>query len=150
MVILGGTSGIGLAVARGAIDEGATVCIASKQLERLEKARADLAPADSVHLTTRTIDVASETAVKGFFEGIGPFDHLVFTAGDNLPLGPLVGQGSHRRSHTLRDSLLGRPCRSQTWSAIDSQRRLNRSDEWLLVDATTGGVDAASQHPERD
>jgi NAD(P)-dependent dehydrogenase (short-subunit alcohol dehydrogenase family) len=89
IVILGGTSGIGLAVARGAIDEGATVCIASKQLERLEQARADLAPADSAHLTTQTIDVASEAAVKGFFEGVGSFDHLVFTAGDDLPLGPL-------------------------------------------------------------
>jgi NAD(P)-dependent dehydrogenase (short-subunit alcohol dehydrogenase family) len=83
IVILGGTSGIGLEVARGAIDEGATVCIVSKQLARLEKARADLARADSVHLTTQTIDVASEAAVKAF-------DHLVFTAGDDLPLGPLV------------------------------------------------------------
>lgn len=90
IVILGGTSGIGLAVAREAIDEGATVCIASKRLERVEKARAELAPTDAVHLTTQTIDVASEAAVKGFFEGIGAFDHLVFTAGDDLPIGSLV------------------------------------------------------------
>jgi NAD(P)-dependent dehydrogenase (short-subunit alcohol dehydrogenase family) len=90
IVILGGTSGIGLAVAREAIDEGAMVCIASKQLERVEKAREDLEQTDSVHLTTRTIDVASEADLKGFFEGIGSFDHLVFTAGDDLPIGPLV------------------------------------------------------------
>jgi NAD(P)-dependent dehydrogenase (short-subunit alcohol dehydrogenase family) len=90
IVILGGTSGIGLAVAGGAIDEGATVCIASKQIERVERARADLALTDVLRLTTETVDVASEAALKGFFEGIGSFDHLVFTAGDDLPLGPLV------------------------------------------------------------
>ncbi len=38
IVIQGGTSGIGFAATRGVIDEGATVCIASKQLERLEQA----------------------------------------------------------------------------------------------------------------
>jgi NAD(P)-dependent dehydrogenase (short-subunit alcohol dehydrogenase family) len=90
IVILGGTSGIGLAVARGALDEGAIVCIASKQLEKVEGARADLEPTASAQLTAKTIDVASEAAVRGFFESIGPFDHLVFTAGDDLPLGPLV------------------------------------------------------------
>jgi NAD(P)-dependent dehydrogenase (short-subunit alcohol dehydrogenase family) len=89
IVILGGTSGIGLAVARGAIDEGATVCIASKQPERVEHARAALALTDSARLKTQTLDVVSEAAVKGFFEGLGSFDHLVFTAGDDLPIGPL-------------------------------------------------------------
>jgi NAD(P)-dependent dehydrogenase (short-subunit alcohol dehydrogenase family) len=90
VVILGGTSGIGLAVARGALAEGASVCIASKQRDRVEKARAELEPTGAVQLKTETIDVASEAAVKGFFGRIGVFDHLVFTAGDDLPLGPLV------------------------------------------------------------
>ena len=71
IVILGGTSGIGLAVARGAIDEGATVCIASKQPERVEHARAALALTDSARLKTQNLDVVSEAAVKGFFEGLG-------------------------------------------------------------------------------
>ena len=90
IVVLGGTSGIGLAVARGAIDEGATVCIASKEREKVEKAREAFRPTDSVHLTTETIDVASESAVKAFFDRIGSFDHLVFTAGDDLPISRLV------------------------------------------------------------
>ena len=90
IVILGGTSGIGLAVARGALGEGASVCIASKQRDRVEKARAELEPTGAVQLKTETIDVASEAAVKGFFERIGAFDHLVFTAGDDLPLSRLV------------------------------------------------------------
>ena len=59
IVILGGTSGIGLAVARLAIDEGARVCVASKVRERVGKAREELKPADAVQLTTETLDVAS-------------------------------------------------------------------------------------------
>jgi len=90
IVILGGSSGIGLEVARGALGEGASVCIASKEPERVEKARAELESTGAVQIKTETIDVASEPAVKGLFERIGAFDHLVFTAGDDLPLSPLV------------------------------------------------------------
>jgi NAD(P)-dependent dehydrogenase (short-subunit alcohol dehydrogenase family) len=90
IIVLGGTSGIGLAVARGAIEEGATVCIASKQREEVEKAREEFKLTESVHLTTETIDVASEPEMKAFFDRIGSFDHLVFTAGDDLPISRLV------------------------------------------------------------
>lgn len=90
IVIVGGTSGIGLAVARQSIDEGATVCVASRNRERVERARDELKPHDAERLTTETLDVASEAAVKSFFDRIGSFDHLVFTAGDDLPIGRLV------------------------------------------------------------
>ena len=38
VVIIGGSSGIGLATARAALDEGASVIIASRSREKLEKA----------------------------------------------------------------------------------------------------------------
>ena len=42
-VVIGGSSGIGLAVARRSLDDGATVVIAGRSQQRLDAARADLA-----------------------------------------------------------------------------------------------------------
>jgi NAD(P)-dependent dehydrogenase (short-subunit alcohol dehydrogenase family) len=90
VVILGGTSGIGLAVAHGVLDEGGSVSIASKRQATVDRARADLATQSSATVTAETVDVSSENSIKDFLDGIGSFDHLVYTAGDNLPLGPVV------------------------------------------------------------
>jgi NAD(P)-dependent dehydrogenase (short-subunit alcohol dehydrogenase family) len=90
VVILGGTSGIGLAVACAALHEGASVSVASSRRDSVEKARADLVSPFSTNIMARAVDVTSEDALKEFFENIGSFDHLVFTAGEDLPLGKLV------------------------------------------------------------
>jgi NAD(P)-dependent dehydrogenase (short-subunit alcohol dehydrogenase family) len=90
IVVFGGTSGIGLAVAQLALEEGASVVVASGAPERVEHAREELAEQSPSHSTGRTVDVTREDAIRDFFKSIGPFDHLVYTAGDNLPLGPLA------------------------------------------------------------
>ena len=90
IVILGGTSGIGRAVARAALDEGASVCVASNHEARVDDARADLASQFPATVVAQRVDVTSEAALKDFFASTGPFDHLVFTAGEDLPLGLLV------------------------------------------------------------
>ena len=88
VVILGGTSGIGLAVARLALDQGASVVIASHRSERVERVREELAAFGDV--SERALDVTREDAIREFFEHIGLYDHLVYTAGEDLPLGPVV------------------------------------------------------------
>jgi NAD(P)-dependent dehydrogenase (short-subunit alcohol dehydrogenase family) len=90
ILVLGGTSGIGLAVAQLAIDEGSFVVVASNRAEGVERACADLALRSRSHSEAHIVDVTSEGAIKEFFDQIGPFDHLVYTAGENLPLGPLA------------------------------------------------------------
>lgn len=85
VVILGGSSGIGLATAQAAARNGASVVIASSRKARMEEALAILPPGATGH----TLDLANEQAVKMFFGGLDPFDHLVFTAGETLKLGPL-------------------------------------------------------------
>jgi NAD(P)-dependent dehydrogenase (short-subunit alcohol dehydrogenase family) len=90
IVVLGGTSGIGLAVANAVLDEGASVAVASSRQNSVEKAREELGARFPKRITAQTLDVTSEDALKGFFKTIGPFDHLVFTAGEDLPLGPVV------------------------------------------------------------
>jgi NAD(P)-dependent dehydrogenase (short-subunit alcohol dehydrogenase family) len=89
IIALGGTSGIGLAVARAVLDEGALVVVASKRPEAVDRARAELASLSASRSSALIVDVTNEDAVKEFFAGVGPFDHLVYSAGDDLPLGPL-------------------------------------------------------------
>jgi NAD(P)-dependent dehydrogenase (short-subunit alcohol dehydrogenase family) len=79
VVVVGGSSGIGLAVALAARDEGAEVVVASRQPDR---AAAELGEAKTVCL-----DVTDEASVAHAFEGIGPFDHLVCTAASGFPSG---------------------------------------------------------------
>jgi NAD(P)-dependent dehydrogenase (short-subunit alcohol dehydrogenase family) len=86
VVILGGSSGIGLAVAELAASEGAKIVIASSNPERVQKALDSL----DGNAEGQTLDVSDEQAVETLFAKIGEFDHLVFTAGDSLQLNDLV------------------------------------------------------------
>jgi NAD(P)-dependent dehydrogenase (short-subunit alcohol dehydrogenase family) len=85
VVVLGGTSGIGLATARAAIDAGASVIVTSSQREKVNAAVAALGTVATGHVT----DLLDESQVHALFERIGPLDHLVFTAGESLTLGRL-------------------------------------------------------------
>jgi len=82
-VIIGGSSGIGLATAKLVASKGGLVVIASSNQQRIDKALQVL-PAGSFGYA---IDVTNEMQVKNLFERIGAFDHLVFTAGENIILG---------------------------------------------------------------
>jgi len=87
VVILGGTSGLGLATAKAVSKEGARVIIASSSQHRIDSALAEL-PAGN---TGYTVDLSKEDNIKSFFAGIGNFDHLLYTAGENLKLSTLNG-----------------------------------------------------------
>jgi NAD(P)-dependent dehydrogenase (short-subunit alcohol dehydrogenase family) len=82
VVILGGTSGIGLAVAQGAQRQGASVVVASSRKQRVDRALTLLADGAEGH----AVDLSDEAQVRAFFERVGAFDHLVFTAGETLHL----------------------------------------------------------------
>ena len=82
VVILGGSSGIGLAVAEQAESQGAKVVIASSNSERVENALQSLGRNAQGH----TVDLSDERAIETLFGSLGMFDHLVFTAGDRLLL----------------------------------------------------------------
>jgi NAD(P)-dependent dehydrogenase (short-subunit alcohol dehydrogenase family) len=77
VLIIGGSSGIGFAVARAALGQGARVIIASSSAERLRQALDRLGGGESALL-----DVTDERAVQAFFATWGVFDHIVFTAAD--------------------------------------------------------------------
>lgn len=77
-VIIGGTSGIGFAVAEAALREHAEVVVVSSKPENVDAAIKRL----SDGVKGFAVDVRNERDVSTFFERLGSFDHLVFTAGD--------------------------------------------------------------------
>lgn len=82
IIVLGGTSGIGLAVAQAAAAEGARIVIASSNSARVSAALATMPRGAE----GQTLDLTDGTAVEAFFGAAGPFDHLVYTAGELLAL----------------------------------------------------------------
>lgn len=72
IIIIGGSSGIGFAIAKAAVQEGAKVIIASRSREKLIKAKTQLKNTVETH----QLDLLKEETVKAFFEKIGSFDHL--------------------------------------------------------------------------
>lgn len=82
VVILGGTSGFGLATARASAEAGASVTIASRSRKNVDRALTGL-PAG---VKGATADVTSQSSLDELFTGdLAAFDHLVITAGDTMP-----------------------------------------------------------------
>lgn len=81
VVILGGTSGFGLATARAAANAGARVVIASRRQANVDRALSQLPNG----VAGKTVDVTDEAALAGFYTDLDTFDHLVVTAGDSFP-----------------------------------------------------------------
>jgi len=74
VVVVGGSSGIGLAVAQQAASQGAQVVIVSSNAERIQKAVECI----GAEAQGQAVDVSDEGAVATFFSKFGSFDHLVF------------------------------------------------------------------------
>jgi NAD(P)-dependent dehydrogenase (short-subunit alcohol dehydrogenase family) len=99
-LVLGGTSGIGLATARRLTSAGAEVVALSRSSARLEEARAALGPEAGV----RQLDVLDRDAMAAEFDELAPFDILVNAAtGGDRAVGPFLDmdldgfQGSFRK-----------------------------------------------------
>ena len=85
VLVIGGGSGIGFGIAKGAAEEGAKVTIASRDAEKIA------AKAKSIGATGAVLDVTEEASIAVFFKAHPGFDHIAFTAGDTdgLSMGAL-------------------------------------------------------------
>ncbi|MFD2466107.1 SDR family oxidoreductase [Amycolatopsis silviterrae] len=86
VVVIGGSSGMGLATAQAAATAGASVTIASSGKERLDAALAELPDTSDGFVA----NVRDDANVAALFEHVGTLDHLVYTAGDVLDQRPLA------------------------------------------------------------
>ncbi|MGE6399679.1 SDR family oxidoreductase [Bacillus cereus] len=86
IVIIGGSSGIGLATAKQAIEQGAHVIIAGRSEVKLKAARELI---NNNNLQTYIVDNQNKKQLQDFFKKVGNFDHL-FTPGASYTLGAIT------------------------------------------------------------
>jgi len=77
VLVIGGSSGIGLETARLARREGAEVVLTGRDPERLERAAADVGAR-----STAAFDATDVDRLERFFASLpGPLDHVMVTGG---------------------------------------------------------------------
>ncbi len=84
-VIVGGSSGIGLATARQLLASGLKVTITGRSKARLDDACRSVPGAEAV-----VMDAAAIDALNATFSRIGSFDHLVLALGSGKGFGPFT------------------------------------------------------------
>jgi NAD(P)-dependent dehydrogenase (short-subunit alcohol dehydrogenase family) len=104
VVVIGGSSGMGLAVARQCLADGADVVIAGRSAERLDAARVELGHAD--RLTAICADIGDRAALDALFTQVGTLRHLVVTAAD-LPYGPAAELTEDQVMRAVRSKIVG-------------------------------------------
>jgi NAD(P)-dependent dehydrogenase (short-subunit alcohol dehydrogenase family) len=77
VIIVGGSSGLGLATARAALAKGAQVTVTGRSKERLRAAQSELGDG----LETAAVDALDEAAMQAFLESRDGIDHLFVTIG---------------------------------------------------------------------
>src|SRR6516225_8773573 len=101
VVVIGGTSGIGLETARRARVEGASVILTGRNPARLKQAALEL------HTErTAAFDANDSASLQSFFEDLsGPIDHVMVTAGAPH-YGPALAMPAETARRNLTDHLL--------------------------------------------
>jgi NAD(P)-dependent dehydrogenase (short-subunit alcohol dehydrogenase family) len=85
-IVVGGSSGIGLAAGLGLAAAGASVTVTGRSAEKLAAAKRQ----SEGRLATAAFDASDEAAVRAFFAAQAPFDHLVLCANAGGAMGAFV------------------------------------------------------------
>jgi NAD(P)-dependent dehydrogenase (short-subunit alcohol dehydrogenase family) len=80
VLIVGGGSGMGLALAKRCLDSGAKVVIVGRNEDKLKRARQEVQNPGA--LDTVAVDITQEDQVADLFKRLGRLDHIVSTAAD--------------------------------------------------------------------
>ena len=80
IIVIGGSSGIGAAVAQAVLARGAKVVVAGRRL----------ASSSDNGLHSEPVDVTDSASLKQLFETVGRFDHLVYTSGPSVRAKALI------------------------------------------------------------
>ncbi|MET2825534.1 SDR family oxidoreductase [Mesorhizobium shangrilense] len=80
ILVVGGGSGMGLALARRCLETGARVVIAGRGEDKLRQARETLGNPASLDMAI--VDITREDQIAALFQQLGGLDHIVSTAAD--------------------------------------------------------------------
>lgn len=86
VLVIGGTSGIGLGVATAVAERGAIPIVVSRRQPSVDRALRQLPDG----ARGATVDLTDETSLDQLARTVGNIDHLVFTAGESLELAGLA------------------------------------------------------------
>ncbi|MFM9913501.1 MAG: SDR family oxidoreductase [Methylophilaceae bacterium] len=100
VIVVGGTSGMGLAIARLAVSLGASVTVASRSPDKVASVAYELGA------TGKPLDTTDETSVRDFFAAIGLVDHLIVT-GSSVRTGTLKEAPLADGEFTFRSKFFG-------------------------------------------
>lgn len=102
IVIIGGSSGIGLATAARALQEGAVVTVASRSTDKLQRAKQQLGQ----NLLIKSVDMRDENSLRALYSEIGQFDHLL-TPGGEVEFIPFVNQPTESAKRSFESKFWG-------------------------------------------
>lgn len=85
IVVMGGTSGIGLAAAQQLNLAGASAVVTGRNPEKLDRVREN-----NLALRAEQVDALSKEAIMSFYQSVGPFDDLVLCMSGAKGAGPFT------------------------------------------------------------
>jgi NAD(P)-dependent dehydrogenase (short-subunit alcohol dehydrogenase family) len=132
VLVLGGSSGIGLAAAKAAAAAGATVTIASRSNEKVQAAVAQIGKGAS----GTALDTTDDAAVEAFFARQPEWDHIVVSVA--------AGRSAGIRSLTLQDAYANMS--AKFWTAYRTARSARITGDGSLT-LVSGYL---SQRPHKD
>jgi NAD(P)-dependent dehydrogenase (short-subunit alcohol dehydrogenase family) len=98
--VIGGTAGMGRAIASAASQAGAKVTIGGRSPEKTQKA------ADEIFVDGRAVDTTVEESILNFFAAVGEIDHLVVSA-SSVRSGPIKELPVSDAELTFRSKFFG-------------------------------------------
>lgn len=102
VVVVGGSSGMGLAAAQLFVQSGARITIAGRSKAKLTHAAHSIEGDVSIG----EVDATSDNSVEAFFESTGQIDHLVVTVASGVPMGAFRETGVAGLEQTLTYKLM--------------------------------------------
>jgi NAD(P)-dependent dehydrogenase (short-subunit alcohol dehydrogenase family) len=112
VLVIGGTSGIGLGVAAAVAERGALPIVVSRRPASVERALTQLPD------TARgaTVDLTDPADLDRLADEIGAIDHLVYTAGEALEMVPLADLTPELINDFLQTRFVGALCAVRTFA----------------------------------
>lgn len=131
VVVVGGTSGIGLATAQRLVDGGREVVVTGRQPERLAAALELLGKSASGEI----VDATDSAATAAFFERTGPIDHVVIT----VTAAGGVGAFRELELDSLRNAMDGKLL-AHTAAAQSALKTLRADGSLTFITAASSGA----------